>query len=79
VRPTVLGTAGHIDDGKTALVRALTGRLTAFPCERGQITPAEYKTVAGASRKYTVPLMEHFGEHKRTIRVGNVRRRRQPE
>jgi len=28
VRPLTLGTAGHIDHGKTALVKALTGRDT---------------------------------------------------
>ncbi|MGH7463839.1 MAG: GTP-binding protein, partial [Longimicrobiales bacterium] len=28
MRPLVLGTAGHIDHGKTALVRALTGTDT---------------------------------------------------
>ena len=28
MRPIIIGTAGHIDHGKTALIRALTGRET---------------------------------------------------
>jgi selenocysteine-specific elongation factor len=61
-----------------AAIEDLAGRLTAFLRERGRITPAEYKSLTGASRKYTVPLMEHFDEHKLTIRVGDERRLRRP-
>jgi len=61
-----------------AALEDLAGRLTAFLRERGRITPAEYKALTGASRKYTVPLMEHFDEHKLTIRVGEERRLRRP-
>ncbi len=56
----------------------LAGRLTTFLREHGQITPAEYKALTGASRKYTVPLMEHFDEQKLTIRVGDTRKLRRP-
>ncbi len=56
----------------------LAGRLTGFLRERSQITPAEYKALTGASRKYTVPLMEHFDEQKLTIRVGDARKLRRP-
>jgi selenocysteine-specific elongation factor len=54
----------------------LAERLRAFLAARGEITPAEYKALTGASRKYTVPLMEHFDGEKLTIRAGEVRKLR---
>jgi selenocysteine-specific elongation factor len=45
---------------------------------RARADRAEYKALTGASRKYTVPLMEHFDEQRVTIRVGDVRKLRRP-
>jgi selenocysteine-specific elongation factor len=54
----------------------LAKRLRAFLAERGEITPGEYKTLTSTTRKYTVPLMEHFDSEKLTIRTGEVRKLR---
>ena len=41
--------------------------------EHGQITTLEFKTISGISRKYMIPLLEHFDAVKLTIRVGDAR------
>ena len=46
-------------------------------CRRtAQITPQEWKELVGASRKFTIPLAEHFDAEKLTMRVGEVRKLR---
>jgi len=60
---------------KTA-VDALREKLTAHLDAHGQITPAEWKGLTQASRKYSIPLAEHFDAEKLTLRVGEVRKRR---
>jgi selenocysteine-specific elongation factor len=54
----------------------LRGRLLAHLDSRGQITPLEWKDIVGASRKYSIPLAEHFDAEKVTLRVGEIRKRR---
>ncbi len=54
----------------------LEARLVEFLEERGSITTQEFKALVGASRKYAIPLAEHFDRRKVTIRVGEVRRLR---
>jgi len=41
--------------------------------ERGEITPAEFRELTGLSRKFLIPLLEHFDSEKLTIRVGEKR------
>jgi selenocysteine-specific elongation factor len=56
---------------------ALTGlreRLVAFLVERGEISTQEFKELVGASRKWVIPLGEHFDREKVTLRVGDARR-----
>jgi len=38
-----------------------------------QLTVPEFKILAGVSRKYAIPLLEHFDRIKVTRRVGNDR------
>jgi selenocysteine-specific elongation factor len=60
---------------------AITGlqrELVAFLKEHGEISTAEFKDLTQASRKYTIPLLEYFDTQKVTIRVGEVRRLRDP-
>jgi selenocysteine-specific elongation factor len=54
----------------------LRRQLVAHLERHGQITPLEWKEIVGATRKYTIPLAEHFDAEKLTLRVGEVRKRR---
>jgi len=48
-------------------------KLVAFLARRGEITVPEFKELSGLSRKYTIPLLEHFDGTKVTLRVGDKR------
>ena len=52
------------------------GSLRAQLAERrGQrINVGEFKTLAGVSRKYAIPLLEYFDRQKVTLRDGDARR-----
>ena len=54
----------------------LRKRLITFLEKHGSIDPAAYKELTGQTRKFTVPLMEHFDSEKLTVRQGNVRKLR---
>jgi len=58
------------------VVAELRARLIAFLDEHKTITAQQWKDLTGASRKYTIPLAEHFDAEKLTLRVGEIRRRR---
>jgi selenocysteine-specific elongation factor len=60
----------------TDAVDALRERLLAHLDEHGQITPAEWKELTAATRKWSIPLAEYFDQEKVTLRVGDVRKRR---
>ncbi|RLB06927.1 MAG: selenocysteine-specific translation elongation factor [Deltaproteobacteria bacterium] len=51
----------------------LKEKVVAFLKERGKISTQEFKSLTGASRKYTIPLAEYFDAIKVTIRVGDER------
>jgi selenocysteine-specific elongation factor len=51
-------------------------RLVAHLQAHGQITAQEWKELVGASRKFSIPLAEHFDAEKVTLRVGELRRLR---
>ena len=51
----------------------LREKLVSFLKERGEITPPEYRELTGLSRKFLIPLLEHFDSEKVTIRVGDKR------
>jgi selenocysteine-specific elongation factor len=55
---------------------ALREKLRAHLVANGQITPQEWKALTGVSRKYMIPLAEHFDAEKLTLRVGDIRKLR---
>jgi len=59
-----------------AAMAELQGRLVGWLKEHGEITTPQFKEMTGASRKYTIPLLEYFDAQKVTIRVGEVRKLR---
>ena len=61
----------HFDPG---VIGALKEKLVAFLEKKGEITVPEFKDlVGGISRKYVIPLLEHFDLSKVTLRVGDKR------
>jgi selenocysteine-specific elongation factor len=58
-------------------VEALKQRLVAWLRERGEISPSGFKELVGQSRKFSIPLAEHFDAEKVTLRVGDARRLRE--
>jgi selenocysteine-specific elongation factor len=57
-------------------VDALRDKLVAHLKAHTQISPQEWKDMVGASRKFAIPLAEHFDNEKLTMRVGEVRKLR---
>jgi selenocysteine-specific elongation factor len=51
-------------------------KLVAYLREKGEISPGEFREITGLSRKFMIPLLEHFDREKLTIRVGDTRRLR---
>ncbi len=51
----------------------LESQLIAFLKEKGEISTPEFKDMTGASRKYTIPLIEYFDKSQITVRVGDTR------
>lgn len=60
----------------TSAMAELQQRLVAWLKEHGEITTPQFKEMTGASRKYTIPLLEYFDAQRITIRVGDVRKLR---
>jgi len=54
-------------------VDALKEKLVSFLSKRGEITVSEFKELCGLTRKYLIPLLEHFDMTKVTLRVGDKR------
>jgi selenocysteine-specific elongation factor len=51
----------------------LEKRLTAFLRENAEISTPQFKEMTGASRKYTIPIIEYFDRIQLTVRVGDNR------
>jgi selenocysteine-specific elongation factor len=62
--------AGDLHFATTAL-DDLRRRLVAHLESRGQIATGEFKELAGVSRKYAIPLLEHFDSAKVTLRLSD--------
>lgn len=62
------------------VIADLKERLVSHLKQSGDISTQQFKDLTGASRKYTIPLLEYFDSERVTIRVGEVRklRERQP-
>ena len=54
-------------------LNGLRDKLLAHLRDKGEITPPEYRELTGLSRKFLIPLLEHFDSEKVTIRVGDKR------
>jgi selenocysteine-specific elongation factor len=54
----------------------LKAELVAYIVDKGEISTPEFKDMTGASRKYVIPLIEHFDATNVTIRVGDIRKLR---
>jgi len=54
-------------------VAALEEKLIDFLKSHGEITTPQFKEMTGASRKYTIPLIEYFDRSQVTVRVGDSR------
>lgn len=68
IKPDLIMHARIVDD-----IRA---RLVAFLDAHATIDAQQWKELTGASRKYTIPLAEYFDGEKLTLRIGDVRRKR---
>jgi selenocysteine-specific elongation factor len=55
----------------------LKSRLLAFFANEEEITTPQFKDLTQATRKYTIPLLEHLDATRFTIRIGDVRRLRE--
>jgi len=65
----------YVDAG---VLGELQARLVAHLRQHEVIAPGEFKALVGGSRRYTIPLAEHFDRTKLTLRVGDARRLRRP-
>ena len=54
-------------------IDGLKSELVAFLKNNGEITTPQFKEMTGASRKYTIPLIEYFDRTQVTVRVGDTR------
>jgi selenocysteine-specific elongation factor len=51
----------------------LRERLITYLGKNREITTPQFKEITGASRKYTIPLIEYFDQIKLTLRLGEKR------
>lgn len=58
------------------VINELKNRLMEFLKAHGEITTPQFKELTGASRKYSIPLIEYFDSTNLTIRVGDIRKLR---
>jgi selenocysteine-specific elongation factor len=56
-----------------AALDSLRETLIALLREKGEIIPTDYRERTNLSRKFLIPLLEHFDSEKVTIRVGDKR------
>lgn len=57
-------------------VETLQQRLIEHITAHGELTPNAFKELTGLSRKWAIPLLEHFDRIQLTLRVGDVRKLR---
>jgi len=55
------------------VIEDLKKDLTTFLKQNGEISTPQFKDMTGASRKYTIPLIEYFDKSQLTVRVGDNR------
>ena len=57
-------------------LETLKNELVAYIKKNGEISTPLFKDMTGASRKYVIPLIEHFDATHVTIRIGDIRKLR---
>jgi selenocysteine-specific elongation factor len=55
-------------------VEEMNDKLRRFLEREGRITPAGFRDLIAASRKYTIPLLDYFDRSGLTVRTGDYRR-----
>jgi selenocysteine-specific elongation factor len=68
VKPDLYVEAGALAELRAALIAHLE--------RHGQIDPPGWKQLCGVSRKWAIPLAEHFDAERVTLRIGDLRKRR---
>jgi len=51
----------------------LEGRVVGFLKQNKEMTPPQFKEISQVSRKFAIPLLEHFDGKKLTMRIGDKR------
>ena len=54
-------------------IEELKEKLISFLQKNGEVNTAQFKDMTGASRKYSIPLIEYFDQEQITVRVGDNR------
>ena len=57
----------------TEVINTLREKLVSHFKVNTEISPGDFREITGLSRKYLIPLLEHFDSEKITIRVGDKR------
>ncbi|BBD08413.1 selenocysteine-specific translation elongation factor [Desulfovibrio ferrophilus] len=55
---------------------SIRSKVVSFLEQSGEMAAPDFKTITGLSRKFAIPLLEHFDKDKLTVRVGDKRRLR---
>jgi len=51
----------------------IQAKMVDFFADKQEMSAPDFKGITGLSRKYLIPLLEHFDKEKITVRVGDVR------
>ena len=54
-------------------MQELEGEVISFLQQHKEMTPTQFKEISQVSRKFAIPLMEHFDARKVTMRIGDKR------
>jgi len=54
-------------------MQELEGKLIQFLQQNKEMSPTQFKEISQVSRKFAIPLMEHFDAKKLTMRIGDKR------
>ena len=54
-------------------MQEMEAKLTQFLQQNKEMTPTQFKEISQVSRKFAIPLMEHFDAKKLTMRIGDKR------
>jgi len=60
----------------TENINEIKNRMIEFLRKNGEMSAPQFKEMAGASRKFLIPLLEYFDSKNVTIRIGDIRKLR---